>query len=159
MSSCNVLVAALEKRCPKRQSRIAAVLLRSTARIVADVFNNANGSRNKVEIKPVSAKNSLFPHGTAYPTNQATLHVQQLQQPRFSACKAAFLLPRCASPFRSPFFFFSHRWVRVEDGPIPLSHMPQNGTNRRLLPHAAPLPSTDLQRLHLPAEVFTTFTF
>lgn len=109
------------------------------------LVSKQNGSRSKVETKRLDFTNSLQVNNCVYSAKNATLHV--------SAASAVLILcpESCVSSapscIPSPFFFFYRRArVREEDGPIPLSLMPQNSTNRRLAPRAAPLTSMEVYR-------------
>lgn len=81
-----------------------------------------------------------------------------INNPRFSPVKPCFSCPVVHPQPLLPLGRFFHRRARVreKDCLIPLSHMPQNSTNRRLLPQAAPLTSVDLRR-HLPAKQWKSF--
>ncbi len=160
-SSGSVLPTALETRYPKRQSTTAAALLPSAARIIADVSING---RQRLKKKQQQSTNQIFRFNKlTVRTHQRTLGLFRkggdtpcLAGSTFLvfAREAVFPPSRCASP--APFtarsvFSSTGPGSERKNGPVPLSHMPQNSTNRRLLPHAAPPTSADLQR-HLPAK-------
>lgn len=154
-SSRKVLATALDTTYPKRQ-RTNAEVLQSTVRIIADVFTNGLKKQNIIQIfsytkltdRPHQRKLGVFRKGGGTPCFVVSAVLIFRLKSRVSSS------PSCIpSPFAARSLFFHRRArVRDEDGPISLSHMPQNSTNRRLLPHAAPLTSAELWHL-LPAKL------
>lgn len=94
----------------------------------------------KWKSNPCLLKTHCSPTAPLIPQTRRLSMFSSFSSHDFPPVKLPFSCPAVHPPLGRLFSFFSHRWVRVEDGPIPLSHMPQNGTNRRLLPHAAPAP-------------------